>query len=353
MKSLLFSSKILIWYDKNKRELPWRGVFDPYKIWLSEVILQQTRIEQGTSYYHRFIERYPTIHDLANASEDEILKLWQGLGYYSRARNLHYGAKQIVNQWQGKFPQNAINLITIKGIGEYTAAAIASIVFNEAIAAVDGNAYRVLSRYFNISTPIDTTLGKKQFKILANELINAKRPGDYNQAVMEFGALTCKPKNPECQICPLNENCQAYLYNSILHLPVKSKKQQIRNRFIYYIVLEHNRSLYFNKRTQKDIWKNLYDFPSIELTKNISIDELALSAQWTNFFNSEKITILDYSKEYIQLLSHQRIQARFIHISVKNEKKLPTNFIKIDKKNTFELAVPKIIENYLLENNFI
>ena len=353
MNSLFFSRKILNWYHENKRDLPWRSTSDPYKIWISEIILQQTRIEQGTSYYHNFVDRFPNIESLANASEDEILKVWQGLGYYSRARNLHFGAKQIVNEWEGRFPNNSSDLLTIKGIGEYTAAAIASIAYNEPVAAIDGNVYRVLSRYFGIDTPIDSTAGKKQFKQLANQLMLKTTPGDFNQAIMEFGALHCKPKNPDCNSCPLQKNCQAFLLKSIIQLPVKSKKQKVRNRYFYYLVLENNHSVYVNKRTENDIWKNMFDFPLIESPTELSLQQLTSTSQWKILFDSIPITFHHLSKEYIHLLSHQRVHAWFIHLSVKSEKKLPPNFLKIDKKNTFELAVPKIIENYLLENGFI
>lgn len=353
MNSLFFSTYILNWYYLNKRDLPWRSTSNPYKIWISEIILQQTRIEQGIPYYHNLIDRFPTIRNLASASEDEILKLWQGLGYYSRARNLHAGAKQIVNKWQGRFPDHSADLLTIKGIGEYTAAAIASIAFNEPIAAIDGNVYRVLSRYFGIETPIDTSLGKKHFKQLANQLIDITSPGNYNQAIMEFGALHCTPKKPKCETCPFIESCQANLCNTINQFPVKSKTKKVRNRYIYYLVVEHKSSLYFNKRIENDIWKNLFDFPSIELPAKVTIPELLATSQWQTTFKTTDPSINRISETFIHLLSHQRIHACFINLSIKNEKNLPSNFLKIDKKNTFELAVPRVIENYLTESGFI
>lgn len=353
MNQLLFSIKILTWYKHNKRDLPWRGISDPYKVWISEIILQQTRIDQGISYYYNFIKRFPNIESLASATEDEVLKIWQGLGYYSRARNLFFGAKQILNNFNGIFPDQSKNLKKIKGIGEYTAAAISSIVYNEKIAAIDGNVYRVLSRCFGIETPIDTTEGQKQFKILANQLIDQKNPGDFNQAVMEFGALHCKPKNPDCTSCIFKNECQAFLTNTINVLPVKSKKTKQRNRYFNYLVINHNNSLIFKKRTKNDIWKNLFDFPLIETTKKTSIEKLSKSTQWNKMFNSQEISLNKVSKEYLHILTHQRIYVRFIHISLKSEKILPSDFISIDKKNTFELAVPKIIEKYMSENILI
>lgn len=236
MKTLDFSNKILSWYFQEKRELPWRNSSDPYRVWISEIILQQTRIDQGTSYYNRLIGRFPTVHSLAESTEDEVLKLWQGLGYYSRARNLFAGAQQIVNIYHGRFPSQSKELKKIKGIGDYTAAAIASISFNEPVAAIDGNVYRVLSRIFGIDTPIDTTAGKKLFAELAQNIMDKKNPGDYNQAVMEFGALHCKPKQPLCNQCPFSNQCIAYGSQTIAALPVKSKKTKQRNRYFYIFI---------------------------------------------------------------------------------------------------------------------
>jgi len=347
MKNLEFSNKILNWYFQEKRELPWRNSSDPYRIWISEIILQQTRIEQGTSYYIRFIGRYPTVYSLAGSTEDEVLKLWQGLGYYSRARNLFLGAQQIVNDYHGKFPTHSSDWKKIKGIGDYAAAAIASIAFNEPVVAIDGNVYRVLSRVFGINAPIDTTFGKKLFSELANGLMDKNNPGDYNQAVMEFGALLCKPK-PLCANCPFLNQCIAYRSQTIATLPVKSKKTKQRNRFFYYLFIEQDNAIFFKKREENDIWKNLYDFPLIESSEKKSIEDITKTTTWLTFFENATIEIRDVSKEEIHLLTHQKIYVQFVHLKLKTEKFLPTNFIKMDKRNIFELAVPKIIENFLM-----
>lgn len=351
MKALYFSNKILNWYKTEKRELPWREISNPYYIWISEVILQQTRINQGIEYYLRFIENFPTIEDLATTNVDNVLKLWQGLGYYSRARNLHVGAQQILRNFNGNFPKTSIELRKIKGIGDYTAAAIASIAFNEPTPAIDGNVYRVLSRIFGIEDPIDTSSGKKIFSALANQLIDKKHPGDYNQAVMEFGALHCKPRQPMCSECPFQTNCIAYAKQTIQKLPVKSKKTKVRNRYFYYIYIEQDNSTYVKKRTEKDIWNNLFDFPLIETYNKMEIESLVKTIDWKSIFNESSVQISAISDEVIHLLSHQKIHARFIHILLNSEKKLPSNFLKIDKRNIFDLAVPKIIENYLNSKN--
>ncbi|MFA9391070.1 MAG: A/G-specific adenine glycosylase [Prolixibacteraceae bacterium] len=347
MKPLYFSNKILKWYAQEKRDLPWRDNFDPYSIWISEIILQQTRIDQGTSYYLRFMEKFPTLLSLATANQDEVLKLWQGLGYYSRARNLHFGAQQVLNDYHGIFPTSFLELKKIKGVGDYTAAAIASIAFNEPVAAVDGNVYRVLSRIFGIDEPIDTSSGKKQFAELANQLLDRKNAGDYNQALMEFGALHCKPKQPLCQECPFSKNCFAYTKQIVDVLPVKSKKVKQRHRFFYYLCIHQNKNIYFKKRTENDIWRNLFDFPLIEFNESKTTAELFSSVQWNSFFENQTIQINHISNEVIHLLSHQKIHVQFIGIQLISENILPTNFIKIDKRNIFDLAVPKLIENYL------
>ena len=269
-----FGIRLLNWYTINKRILPWRSTSDPYAIWLSEIIMQQTQIKQGSSYYTHFITQFPTVFDLAQASEDEILKLWQGLGYYSRARNMHYTSIDIVNQYKGKFPENYAMLLKLKGIGEYTAAAIASIAFNQPYAVVDGNVFRVLSRIFGIYTPIDSTKGKKEFNTLANKLLNTNDSGSHNQALMEFGALHCTPKRPNCHDCIFSNDCVAHNLQHIDKLPVKKGKQKIQERYFNFIVISDNEYIYLNKRTKKDIWKNLYEFPIIEMSNKTEITDL-------------------------------------------------------------------------------
>ena len=232
-----FSEKIIAWYDQNKRDLPWRNTKDAYLIWLSEIILQQTRVDQGMDYYLKFAKEFPTVKHLAKADNEKVMKLWQGLGYYSRARNLHTTAKIISEKYHGKFPDEYSDILSLKGVGNYTAAAIASFAFNKPYAVVDGNVYRVLARVFGIESPIDSTQGKKEFETLATELLDRKKPASHNQAIMELGALQCKPVNPDCSICALNTMCFAYSKKRINELPVKAKKTKVRNRYFNYIVL--------------------------------------------------------------------------------------------------------------------
>jgi len=352
MNTNFFSQKILSWYNINKRDLPWRNTNNPYFIWISEVILQQTRVEQGKQYYLKFINTFPDITSLAKANEDKILKLWQGLGYYSRARNLHRGAKQIIEEHKGVFPDKYNELLNIYGIGPYTAAAITSIAFNNAVAAIDGNVYRVLSRVFEVNDPIDSRAGKKTFENLANKLIDKKQPGNYNQALMELGALICKPRNPDCKNCPLLNNCLAYKNNRISLLPVKSKKILIRHRYFYYLIINFDEWIYVKQRTENDIWKQLYDFPLIESDREQPINSIIQNTDWINIFGKIHTTLYYVSEIIKHQLTHQKIYVRFIHLTIKNEKKLPANFIKINKRDIFGLAVPKIIENYLMNGSF-
>lgn len=347
MNSLFFSNNIIQWYNINKRKLPWRETKSAYLVWVSEIILQQTRVDQGSAYYIRFIERFPDIVSLAKASEDDVLKMWQGLGYYTRARNLHKGAKQVVSEMNGLFPSTFEQIKSIKGIGDYTAAAISSIVFNLPTPAIDGNVFRVLSRVFGVFEPIDTATGKRTFKELSLQLIDRNRPSDYNQAVMEFGALLCKPKSPRCETCPFESQCYALKNGKIEQLPIKSKKVKTRERFFNYLIIETEQHVFMNKRSDNDIWKNMFDFPLIETSKDINIDTLTQTDHWNTVFKKQDVIITQLSNNFKHILTHQHITARFIHISIKNENFLPTHFIRIDKRNIFELAVPKIIENYL------
>lgn len=346
-----FSNKILLWYRQNMRDLPWRHESDPYRVWISEVILQQTRIDQGIGYYLHFIERFPNLNILAGASEDEVLKIWQGLGYYSRARNLLSGARQVAELYQGQLPDNAKQLKTIKGIGDYTAAAIASISFNEAVPAIDGNVYRVLSRVFGIETPIDSTEGKKTFAKLAATLMNADHPGDFNQALMEFGALHCKPAQPLCQSCTFQNECLAFNLKKVQVLPVKAKKIRPVNRYFFYLVVEEQGAVYLKKRTSNDIWKNLYDFPMIETPEAIPVEQVIGSSAWQLLFGKGTVEIQAISESIRHLLTHQHLHVQFIHVTIKKGKIMHSNFLKIDKRNIFEWPVPKLIENYLNEKS--
>ncbi|UMB59337.1 A/G-specific adenine glycosylase [Lutibacter sp. A80] len=343
-----FSNHLADWYLQNKRSLPWRTTKNPYYIWLSEIILQQTRVDQGMAYYLKFVEQFPTVFDLAAASEETVLKLWQGLGYYSRARNLHFSAKYIVNDLKGVFPTNYNDLKKLKGVGDYTASAIASICFNEPTAVVDGNVYRVLARYFGINTPINTTKGIKEFKILAQELINTKIPGTYNQAIMEFGAIQCKPQNPDCNKCPLNTSCIALSKNTIKLLPIKEKKIKIRKRYFNYLVIQTKNNKTKLVKREKGIWMNMYQFPLIETDKPIDQQELIEHNTFNKLFNSNNITIKLYPKTVKpHKLSHQHIYTKFWIIKTANSLNFNHSWNDIEK-----YPVPVLIDNFLNEFNY-
>ena len=344
-----FADILLSWYEGNKRTLPWRGIQDPYKIWLSEIILQQTRIEQGLPYYERFVEAFPTVFDLANASEDQVLKLWQGLGYYSRARNLHATANKIVEEYDGIFPNTFEGLLKLKGIGTYTAAAIASFAYNLPTPVVDGNVYRLLSRYFGINTPLDSTIGKKEFNEIAQTLISKKDPAVYNQAIMEFGSIQCKPSSPDCLNCPLNASCIAFKENSVDKLPVKSKGIVVRKRYFHYILIKNKHKFLLNKRIEKDIWKNLYQLPLIETDKPIKVIKLMRDEQWIKIFHDSKPMIASITENIIHKLSHQTIHATFIEVEVNKGFSKPKGYFWVEEKNFHLYAIPKLIDNYLSE----
>ena len=270
-----FSNTLIYWYLQNRRELPWRKTKNPYFIWLSEIMLQQTRVAQGMAYYLKFTSTFPTVFDLAKADESTVLKMWQGLGYYSRARNLHFSAKLIANEFNGEFPSTFSEIIKLKGIGDYTASAIASICFDEPTAVVDGNVYRVLSRYFGIKTPINSSAGIKEFKLLAQSLIDKNKAGTFNQAIMDFGALHCKPQNPLCDTCPFSDSCYALEKKLTKELPVKAKKIKVRKRYFNFLVIKtKNNSTILSERKGKGIWQGLYQFPLIESEKTINKENL-------------------------------------------------------------------------------
>ena len=329
-----FSNKLVSWYRVNKRDLPWRNTTNAYYIWLSEIILQQTRVAQGTPYYLAFVKAYPKIEDLANASEDEVLKIWQGLGYYSRARNLHFTAKDITANYGGKFPNNYEKILKLKGVGSYTAAAITSFAFGLPYAVVDGNVIRVLSRIFGVDAPFDTTIGKKQFQELAQELLIKECSSVYNQAIMEFGAMQCKPKSPDCSICPMQDFCEAYNTNTIAELPVKSKKIKVKNRFLHFLMIEKKGEVYLGKR-KSGIWQGLYEFPFLEFSDRIHEKELFSSENWVNIFGDEKVEIQSVSIEFIHVLSHQKLHAQFWKVKIND----------INLKN-YQLIAKEELENY-------
>lgn len=347
MEEQLFAEKLIHWYQKHHRDLPWRHTLDPYRIWLSEVILQQTRVAQGLPYYQRFAEAFPTVYDLAKASEQEVLRLWQGLGYYSRARNLHACAKTVVNDYGGKFPNTYRELIKLKGVGAYTAAAIASFAFNETVPVVDGNVYRVLSRVFGIKDDILSTAGQKKFRYLAEQLVPDGKANVYNQAIMEFGALQCTPANPACLLCPIVDTCYAYQHGKQKELPVKIKKTKVRQRYIHYLVVKMDNGLLMKRREGKDIWTGLYDFYLIETKQPRGWDQL------TDPFLDELLQqapSVEKSEIYRHQLSHQQLHVTFYTITLpanmlQEAGSLPGQFYPPEEIE--KLPKPKLIDNFL------
>lgn len=307
-----FSQKILHWYSENKRNLSWRSTRDPYKIWLSEIILQQTRVVQGEPYYLKFVENFPNVQDLANASEERVLKLWQGLGYYSRARNLHATAKTVVKEYGGRFPDSYDELLKLKGVGDYTASAIASICFDEPQPVVDGNVYRVLARHFGVDIPINSTKGIKYFKQLAVEVMDRKNIRDYNQGIMEFGAIQCAPKKPYCLLCPLNESCVALKENLVQTLPIKENKTKVRKRnFNYLVWLGPNNKTRLNQRRGKGIWQNLWEFPLLESENELSEKEVRKELKEMVSGDDSFRLFLYNEPSIVHKLSHQHLYTKF------------------------------------------
>ena len=346
-----FSSTLLDWNRAvNRRQMPWKGEKDPYLVWLSEIILQQTRVEQGLPYFVRFKETYPTVKRLADAPEDDVMRLWQGLGYYSRARNLHATAKHIAYDLKGKFPSTYHDIVKLKGIGPYTAAAIASFVFGERQAVVDGNVIRVLSRVYGIEEAFDTTEGKKTFSALAQKLISDDSPGEYNQAIMDFGATVCVPAKPKCDECPFADRCIAYRDNRQDELPVREKRIVKKERFFYYLVLKNDREIIISKRGAGDIWQGLYELPMIEsekpIKKNIKktvSDHLGMACE-----------ILNYSKPYTQQLTHQTIQSVFIFVEVVDfQDTRIEGAVRVSLKKLHTFGFPKVVHLFLTENSLL
>lgn len=333
-----FSPTLLKWYHKNKRDLPWRHTKDPYKIWLCEIIMQQTRIVQGLAYYNRFVENFPTPLSLAKASEDQVLKLWQGLGYYSRARNLHAAAKSM----NGKFPATYEGVRALKGVGDYTAAAICSIAYDLPYAVVDGNVYRVLSRVFGISTPIDSTEGKKQFTTLAQQLLDKNHPGDFNQAMMDFGAMVCTPQNPQCHGCPLAKKCVAHRAGTQEELPVKAQKTKITTRYFHYIYVEQGNFTWINQRGAGDVWQHLYEVPLVE-SKSEKLPP-ALPKKWFGVAKVERA-----GKAIKHVLSHQIIYAYIYKVKLSSAYKVPAPFQKIPASQLSRYAVSRLMQKLLEE----
>jgi len=341
---MIFSKTITHWYSANKRNLPWRETRNPYYIWLSEIILQQTQVKQGLPYYEAFISAFPTVFDLAHAQEEEVLKLWQGLGYYSRARNLHTSAKYVAQDLKGVFPDNYKDLLKLKGVGDYTASAIASICFDEVTAVVDGNVYRVLSRYFGIDTPINASQGAKVFKALAQELIDKNEPAEFNQAIMEFGATHCKPKNPYCHICPFKVGCIAFNTNRIHELPVKIKSAKAKKKhFNFLVFISEDEKTILEKREGRGIWQNLYQFPLIETEKSITDVSMQNVLENHDLLKGKEFELLLYNKDVIiHKLSHQHLYTKFWIVNVDT---LPQEGVSSDKVREF--AVPILIGNFI------
>lgn len=344
-KDLKLSRILTDWYNINKRSLPWRDTTDPYIIWLSEIILQQTRVDQGYAYFMRFIEQYPTVKDLAEADEESILKLWQGLGYYSRARNLHAAARSIMDKHNGVFPSRYKDVLNLKGVGEYTAAAITSFAYSQPYAVVDGNVYRVLSRIFAIDEPIDSTKGKKLFAELAQELLDGKNPGLHNQAIMEFGALQCVPVSPDCNNCPASGLCLAHANNTVSRYPRKQGKTKTRNRYFHYFDIQQGEYTYIRKRTGKDIWQNLYEFPLIETTAPTDISEIKENALFKDLFEGTTIELIRLTASTKHILSHQIIYASFYQITLSGN--LPDGYEKIAIEDIDKYPVSRLVHKYL------
>ncbi len=347
-------NKILLkWYEKNGRDLPWRTTRNPYKIWVSEIILQQTRVIQGRKYYESFLQHYPDVFSLASARVEEVLKIWQGLGYYSRARNMHATAVDIVHNYKGVFPGKYEELLRLKGIGPYTAAAIGSIAFGETVPAVDGNVKRVVSRIFGISHDIKSHKGLEEVEYAAREIMDKDQPGKHNQAIMDFGAIVCRPKNPDCQSCVLKHECYAFQNNMVDRLPVNVQNKQIRGRYFYYFIIRKGDHIYIEQRKEKDIWNLLYQFPLIESDTELTHEEIIRRMENTWFSKTSLPEITKISTPLKHQLSHQLIAAQFIHLRLEEKDSAPDadGLIEIAEDRLDGYAIPRLIEKYLFESD--
>lgn len=347
----IVSTLLSDWYEVHQRALPWRQFPNPYKVWLSEIILQQTRVEQGLPYYVAILERFPNVRAMAEAPLDDLLKLWQGLGYYGRARNMHTAAKQVVNEFRGEFPKSFTTLLHLKGVGEYTAAAISSIVYGEARAVVDGNVFRVLSRLFNIDTPINSTEGKRIFSSLAAELLDQEHPSRHNQAMMEFGALHCVPVRPDCGTCPLSDHCLGLAAGSVAELPVKSRGAAKQERFFLYLVPTDGQHTWLQQRLEKDIWQNLWEFPLLETPEAMTMEKIMQEPLLESLFG--KSFSIGKPLYFKHILSHRIIHATFLPVRVQQTESIPSAWTKVplDQLDTF--AVSRMTENYLDKSAFM
>jgi A/G-specific adenine glycosylase len=345
------SKKLIDWYAVNQRDLPWRNMQDPYKIWVSEIILQQTRVVQGLEYYNRFVRRFPDVKSLAEADEQEVLKYWQGLGYYSRARNLHTAAKTVVSDYGGRFPQEYASLLKLKGIGEYTAAAIISFAWNQAYPVVDGNVFRFLSRLFAVDEPIDTGKGKKYFTELCAALMDPAQAGVFNQAIMEFGALQCIPGAPDCSVCPFQSECLAYARHSIARYPAKQNTTKTQDRYLYYFQMGDSEYLYINKRQGKGIWQNLFEFPLIESEIPLDFNQLSQHTTFREWFPegiAYDFQLMVENKKHV--LSHRILYASFYQLTLTKIPEMPGSFIKIKRADIDRYPVHRLMQYYLEKN---
>lgn len=342
MYHFLLSNLLCAWYLDHKRDLPWRETQNPYHIWISEIILQQTRVQQGLDYYNRFISRFPNVESLAEAPTDEVLKYWQGLGYYSRARNLHTAAKQVMGDFGGVFPTTYPDVLSLKGVGDYTAAAIVSFAYGLPHAVLDGNVYRVLSRLFALDTPIDTTKGKKEFTLLANELLDPANAATHNQAMMELGALQCVPVSPKCEECPLMEHCLAYAEGRVDELPVKQGKTKVRDRWFNYFYIETDEDTFIHQRGEKDIWEGLYQFPLIETDRAMSLDELMATPMFKELFGEVEQMEASCVLERKHVLSHQRIHTVFYRFRMASGFEPGLPFLRIPRATLDDYPVSRL-----------
>jgi A/G-specific adenine glycosylase len=345
-----FRTSLLKWNkEQNTRQMPWKGEKDAYKIWLSEIILQQTRVEQGLSYYNNFVKTFPDVHKLAKATDEKVFKLWEGLGYYTRCRNLIAAARFISKERKGQFPDNYDDIKALKGVGPYTAAAISSFAFNLPHAVVDGNVFRVLARVFGVDKPIDSTEGKKYFAALADELLDKKQPGLYNQAIMDFGAVICKPAAPLCTQCVFKKTCKAFLLDKVNVLPVKEKKLSIRKRWFYYLVLEYKGQVAIRQRKEKGIWQDLYEFPLVETEKETVVANIIRAAIKNKWVEKGGYELMYTSPLFKQQLSHQLIAGQFCRIKIKKKPSAETDWVWMSREKLSKHAFPQFINQFLRE----
>lgn len=350
-----FRKALMEWGAEIDRPLPWKGIRDPYKIWLSEILLQQTRAAQGLPYYLKFVERFPTVTDLASAPDDEVMKLWEGLGYYARARNLLKAARLVAYDMNGRFPDTYEGLRQLPGVGPYTAAAIASFAYNAPHAVLDGNVFRVLSRFTGLAEPVDTTAGRKRFEELAQSAMDAGNPAAYNQAIMDFGAMCCTPQSPLCRQCPLSEYCRALEDGTVSELPLKSKNIVKQERFFHYLVVEQAGKVLISRREAKDIWNGLYEFPLLEMPAlTMALEVLQADPRWNEMLRIKEMRLELVSPPFRQTLTHRYINAVFFEIRPLQEIELPqdSRFLWVEREKLSKFAFPKIIDRYLKDNTF-